>query len=226
MHGAPNLLISHTVLSRIAFVSLVLGLVVLLVSVVWGGAAYPGYDHSRQFMSELGASGSVTGVAVNRWGYIPNGVLIAIFCLLAAVILRRSATATSACLFLALNGVGMAGAGVYPCDFECSRSSQTVAAELHDLWGGLGYLSAILGTALASLWARRSDAPWLTPIGVTAAVISLIGFYGVIAEVELAGLFQRAMEASLAVFMLSLGWALMKGLTGDSASPAASTQIN
>ena len=199
-------------LSRLAFAALVAGLGVLLAAVVWGGSVYPGYDHARQFMSELGATGAVTGSRVSNWGFVPNGVLITVFSLLAAWILRRSALAVAACLLLAANGVGMAGAGVYPCDFECSRSDPTAAAVLHDLFGGLGYLCAILGVGLASLWARNSDAPWLAPLGVVVLIVSVIGFYGVVAEVELMGLFQRAMETALAVFMLAIGWALMKGL--------------
>ncbi|MEN5231299.1 DUF998 domain-containing protein [Brevundimonas naejangsanensis] len=214
-----EVLSSNSLLSGIAFAALVLGLLALVVSVVWGGAVYPGYDHARQFMSELGATGSVTGLMVNRWGFIPNGVLVAIFCLLSAWSLRRSAIATTACLFLAVNGVGMAFAGIYPCDFECSRSDPTIAAELHDIWGGLGYMSAIIGTGVATLWARKTDAPWLMPIGAGASVISLIGFSGIVAEVEQAGLFQRAMEIALAAFMLSLGWAVMRGLT-DNRTPS------
>lgn len=199
-------------LSRLAFGVIVLGLAVLLAAVVWGGSVYPGYDHSRQFMSELGATGAVTASSVNTWGYIPNGLFVATFCLLATWILRRSPLAVVACLLLAANGVGMAGAGFYPCDFECSRSDPSAAAELHDLFGGLGYLCAILGVGLASLWARKSDAPWLAPLGLVVLIVSVIGFYGVVAEVELRGLFQRAMEVALAVFMLALAWALMKGL--------------
>ena len=199
-------------LSRLAFAAVVAGLGILFAAVVWGGSVYPGYDHARQFMSELGATGAVTGSRVSNWGFVPNGVLITVFSLLAAWILRRSALAVAACLLLAANGVGMAGAGVYPCDFECSRSDPTAAAVLHDLFGGLGYLCAILGVGLASLWARNSDAPWLAPLGVVVLIVSVIGFYGVVAEVELMGLFQRAMETALAVFMLAFGWALMKGL--------------
>lgn len=199
-------------LSRLAFAALVAGLGVLLAAVVWGGSVYPGYDHARQFISELGATGAVTGSTVNSWGFVPNGVLITGFSLLAAWILRRSALAVTACLLLAANGVGMAGAGVYPCDFECSRSDPSAAALLHDLFGGLGYLCAILGVGLAVSWARKSEAPWLAPLGVLVLIVSVIGFYGVIAEVELRGLFQRAMETALAIFMLALGWALMKGL--------------
>jgi hypothetical membrane protein len=199
-------------LSRLAFAALVAGLGVLLAAVVWGGSVYPGYDHARQFISELGATGAVTGSTVNNWGFVPNGVLITGFSLLAAWILRRSALAVTACLLLAANGVGMAGAGVYPCDFECSRADPSAAALLHDLFGGLGYLCAILGVGLAALWARKSEAPWLAPLGALVLIVSVIGFYGVVAEVELQGLFQRAMETALAIFMLALGWALMKGL--------------
>jgi hypothetical membrane protein len=199
-------------LSRIAFATIIAGVAVLLVAVVLGGAVYPGYDHTRQFMSELGATGSVTGAWVNPLGYVPNGVLITVFSVIAAWILRRSALAVTACLLLAGNGIGMTGAGIYPCDFECSRSDPSSAAVLHDLFGGLGYLCAIIGVGLASLWARRSDAPWLAPIGVVVLIVSVVGFYGVVAEVELMGLFQRVMEAALAVFMLALGWALVKGL--------------
>ena len=202
-------------LSRLAFAAIVAGVGVLFAAVVWGGVVYPGYDHARQFMSELGATGAVTGSRVSNWGFVPNGVLVTVFSLLAAWILRRSALAVVACLLLAANGVGMAGAGVYPCDFECSRSDPSAAAMLHDLFGGLGYLCAILGVGLASLWARKSDAPWLAPLGVVVLIVSVIGFYGVVAEVELFGLFQRAMETALAVFMLALGWALTKGLRAD-----------
>lgn len=203
-----------TGLSRIAFVAIVAAVGILLAAVVWGGAVYPGYDHARQFMSELGATGSVTGPTTNALGYVPNGVLVTVFSLLAAWILRRSALAVVACLLLAANGLGMTGAGIYPCDFECSRSDQSVAARLHDLFGGLGYLFALLGVGLAALWARTSDAPWLAPLGVLVLLLSVVGFYGVIAEVELLGLFQRVMETALAVFMLALGWALLRGVRG------------
>ncbi|MDP3401107.1 MAG: DUF998 domain-containing protein [Brevundimonas sp.] len=200
------------ILSRLAFAALVAGLGILAIAVVWAGSVYPGYDHARQFMSELGASGAVTGAEVSRWGFVPNGLLITVFSVLAAWILRRSALAVTACLLLAGNGIGMTGAGIYPCDFECSRSDPSAAALLHDLFGGLGYLNAIVGVGLAALWARQSEAPWLAPLGVGVLIVSLVGFYGVVAEVALMGLFQRAMEAALAVFMLALGWALVKGL--------------
>ena len=204
------------VLSRVAMAMLVAGLGILLVAVVWGGSVYPDYDHARQYISELGATGAVTGRTASHWGFVPNGLLVTGFFLLAAWILRHSALAVVACLLLALNGAGMAGAGVYACDFECNHSDPSAEALLHDLFGGLGYLCAIFGVGFASLWARRSHAPWLAPVGSAALIVSIIGFSAIIADVELGGLFQRAMEVALAVFMLSLGWALTRGLRGQS----------
>ena len=201
-------------LSRIAFATIIAGVGILFAAVVWGGWVYPGYDHARQFISELGATGAVTGPTVSNWGFVPNGVLVAVFCLLAAWILRRNALAVVACLLLALNGAGMAGAGIYPCDFECNRSDPSAAALLHDLTAGLGYLCAVLGVALAVLWARNSDASWLAPLGGAVLLVIIVGFAAVVAEVERAGLFQRAMEVALAVFMMALGWALVQGTRG------------
>ena len=199
-------------LSRLALGLIVLGSSVLFVAVIWGGAVYPSYDHARQFMSELGATGAVTGPSVNAWGYVPNGVLVTAFSLLASWILRRNAVAVVACLLLAGNGIGMTGAGVYPCDFECSRSDPSSTALLHDLFGGLGYLCAIFGVGLTILWTRKGGVPWLATLGIIVLIVSIVGFYGVVAEVEFKGSFQRAMELALSVFMLALGWALTKGL--------------
>lgn len=203
---------ADTLVSRVGFAVAMAASAVLVVAVVWGGAVYPGYDHARQFMSELGAAGTLTGPAVNRWGYIPNGVLNTAFCLVAAWVLRHSALALVGCLLLAGNGLGMLGAGVYPCDFECSRSDQSPTAVLHDLSGGLGYLCGILGVGLASLWTWNSQARWLGLLGAAVLIISLVGFNAVVVEVEFKGLYQRMMEAALAAFMLALGWALMHGL--------------
>ncbi len=205
-----------TGLSRIAFALLVLGVVVLIVAAVWGGSVYPGYDHVEQYLSELGATGAVTGPAVSGWGFVPNGLLYAAFCLIAAWLLRGSALAVLGCLFMACNGFGMAGAGVYPCDFECPQSDMSTTALLHDVYGGLGYLGAVVGIVLMAIWARKSAAPWLAPLGAVAAIVSFVGFSIMIADIGMRGLFQRSGEVAVAGFMLALGWALMKGLRAGS----------
>ena len=197
--------------ARIAFGLLVLGEIVQLAAIIVGGSLYPGYDHLRQYISELGATGAVTGPAISWFGFVPSGLLIAAFCGLAAWLLRRNGLAVVACLLLGWYGLSLSGAGLYPCAFECSHSEPTFDALMHDLVGGTGYLTGVLGLALAGLSARASRASWLAPLGMVCSVVAFVGFGAIVADVELGGLFQRMLEAAMAVFLLSFGWALAKG---------------
>lgn len=196
---------------RLAFGLLVVGELIQLGAVIAGGAVYPGYDHARQYISELGATGAVTGPAVSWWGFVPSGLLITAFCLIAAWLLRRNALAVVACFMLAWYGLSLSAAGVYPCAFECARTEVTFDAMMHDLVGGTGYLTGVLGVAIAALAVRSGEAGWLRPLGLVCAVVAATGFAAIIVDVELGGLFQRALEGALAVFLLAFGWALARG---------------
>lgn len=198
-------------LGRIAFGLLVIGEIIQLGAILIGGAAYPGYDHARQYISELGASGAPTGPAVSWWGFVPSGLFITGFCLVAAWLKRGNALAVAACLMLAWYGLSLSGAGVYPCAFECARSEVTFDAMMHDLVGGTGYLTGVLGVALAALSIRPGEVRGLRPLGLVCAAVAATGFAAIIADVELGGVYQRALEGALAVFLLGFGWALAQG---------------
>lgn len=197
-------------LGRIAFGLLLIGELIQLGAVLLGGAAYPDYDHARQYISELGATGAPTGAVVSWWGFVPSGLFITGFCLIAAWLKRRNALAVAACLMLAWYGLSLSAAGVYPCAFECARSEVTFNAMMHDLVGGTGYLTGVLGVGLAALSVRAGDAGWLRLLGLVCAAVAAAGFAAIIADVEMGGVFQRALEGSLAVFLLAFGWTLSK----------------
>jgi hypothetical membrane protein len=198
-------------LGRIALGLLAIGELIQLGTILWGGAVYPGYDHARQHISELGATGAVTGTAVSWWGFVPSGLFMGGSCLIAAWMLRRSGLAVTACLMLGWYGLSLSAAGVYPCAFECARDEVTFNAMMHDLFGGTGYLTGIIGMGLAGLWARASRAPWLAPLGAVCVMIAVVGFGAIIVEAEFGGLFQRGLEGAIAVFLLAFGWALANG---------------
>lgn len=196
---------------RLAFGLLLLGEVIQWALIPIGGALYPGYDHLRQYISELGATGAVTGSTVSWWGFFPAGILIIGFCLIAAWLLRRNALAVVGMLLMAWYACGLIGAAFYPCAFECARDGTDPAQMMHDLIGGTGYLAGVMGVLLAGLAAARTRAKGLVPLGVICASVASLGFSGLLADIELIGLSQRVLEAALTVFLLSFGWALAKG---------------
>jgi hypothetical membrane protein len=195
---------------RIAFLLLVLGNLIQAVAIGIGGAVYPGYDHLYQYISELGATGAVTGPAVSRLGFVPAGIVIALGCLIAAWVSRRSGLAVAVWLLLGWYGVSLTAAGVYPCEFECARAEPTFNALMHDLFGGTGYLTAIIGIALGGFVAGVQGRRWLVGLSVVCTAVTVVAFWGVIAETEPGGLIQRALEGAIVVFTLALGGGLMR----------------
>lgn len=204
---------------HLAFACLLAGEAIFLALILIGGAAYPGYDHARQYISELGATGAVTGPAVSWWGFMPSGALILAFCLVAAWLMRRRAMAVIGLLLLAWYAFGLINSAVFPCDYECARVDPSPAQMMHDLVGGTGYLAAIAGVLLVALSAARSGARWLVPLGVVCAMIAFAGFSGIAGDIELRGLSQRVLEAALALFLIAFGYGLTRGWLGRAAQP-------
>ena len=127
-------------LARLAFALLLVGELIQLGTVLAGGAVYPGYDHARQYISELGATGAVTGPAVSWWGFVPSGLSITAFGLIATWLMRRSAPVCVACVMLARYGLRLSVAVVYPLPFARERAEVSVSSQR--LFFGFGNLSS------------------------------------------------------------------------------------
>lgn len=201
-------------LGRLAFGLLILGEAILLGMVVVAGARYPGYDHSRQYISELGATGAVDGWAVSWVGFLAVGTLTLAFCLIAAWLMRRSLLGVIGWLLLGLNAYAYLNSAWYRCELECT--GDTLAQTMHNLLGALGYLAGCLGLLLAGLSAKGLR--WLTLLGVACAALVFFGLSGMGEGAEFRGLFQRVTESAIAVFMLAFGWALAVGRVGEAAA--------
>ncbi len=195
---------------RIALALLVVGELIQWGAILIGGALYPGYDPVRQYVSELGATGAVTGQAVSQFGFMPSGVLLGAGFVVAAWSVRRSGLAVAGCLLLAWYGASLFGAGVYPCAFECGRADTSINQLMHDLIGGTGYLAAPFGIWLVAAGVRRQGPTWLFPLGLVCGLIAAVGFAGVIADPEWGGLAQRALEAAITVFAVAFAWSLAR----------------
>jgi len=208
------------VVGRVAFTLLAVAEALLLGMTLVGAARYPGYDHARQFISELGATGAPDGWVVSWLAFLPIGLLVMAACLLMAWRMRSSALAVAGFLLLAVNAYAYVNSVWFRCDFECAGTS--VAQGMHNLIGLLGYLAGCVGLLLAGLSAKGHRT--LRVLGVVCAVLAFAGLMGLGATAETggpAGAFQRLTEAAIALFMLAYAWVLATGRDPVGGDPVA-----
>lgn len=199
-------------LRTVAFACAILSLLILLVAAVSGGLAYPGYDHLRQFISELGATGAVTGPEVSQ-AFIVSGVLLTVFWGLCAVLFPRSPLSILGFGLSALNGLGLMFGGVFPCDFECSLTDASPSAVLHEVLGGLGYLCGLTGLALVGLATRKwPNARNLQHLAIVCGAPAAGAIWLVHPAFEFYGAAQRVLELSLTAWTIGVALAVRRPL--------------
>lgn len=195
--------------NRLASLTGLLGVAWIVGLVLVGGATYPGYSHTVQFVSELGARGAPHATVVNLAGFLPAGILICAFALLAWRSLPRSTPASLGFLGLFLYAIGYVGAGFFPCDAGCRPEQPSVTHMLHTSIGLAGYLLAPLTLLLLAQAARRWPAAGaLKLLGLIGAPVAFIGLLGLSPEVPVAGLAQRALETSVLLWTATCAWYL------------------
>lgn len=191
----------------LAFWTAVIGYVLLAILIVAGGAAWPGYSHIGQFISELGANGAPHGRLVSLAGFLPVGVLLMAFSVLAASLQPRNALKIIGFIGLFLFALGYFAAAFFPCDFGCRPEDPSPSQMMHNLFGLLGYVFAPLMLLLLAFGVRKEPGGrWLLPLGIACAVVAGAGFLTI--ETDLRGLAQRALEAAVALWVLAYAFSL------------------
>lgn len=172
--------------------------------IIWTGAAWPGYDHLRQFISELGATGAPNGETFSLWGFIVPGVLLMVFPVAAFLALPRSVVGFIGFALILLFASGAFFGGVYPCDFGCVTEGGSESQRMHELLGLGGYLTAPLALLLVGLASRRwPGAAGLFPLGVLGAVVAVVAMPLMVMDIEFDGAAQRALEGAMAIWILA-----------------------
>ncbi|RZJ28911.1 MAG: DUF998 domain-containing protein [Brevundimonas sp.] len=188
----------------------------LLSLLILGGATlaasltYPGYDHVRQFISELGATGALTGPYVSL-AFIVSGALLTAFWLLCAVLYPRTPLFILGFLLSALNGLGLMFGGVFPCDFECEMGDASRSGVLHELLGGIGYLAGVAGVILIGLAARgRPGLRGLFALSLICGIPAACVVWLVHPGFAWMGLAQRILETAFAVWAVAVALTLRR----------------
>lgn len=187
------------------------GYALIIGVMVAAAAAWPGYDHLRQYISELGATGAPHGAEVTRYGFLIPGALLIGFSLFAFLSLPRTVSSFMGFLLVAAFAVGYFASGFFRCDFGCVSEGGSQAQMLHELFGLPGYLGAPAALALLAFASRRWEgAGLLFPLGVAGAVAAAVSIPLLVPEFEFHGAAQRVMEGAMATWILACAAYLAK----------------
>jgi Protein of unknown function (DUF998) len=195
------------VIARLAFVFALLTLVCVVLFTILGALGFPGYSHTAQFMSELGARGAPHEKLIRFAGFLPAGVFMILFVIGAFESLPRSALTTLGLIGIALYAMGYIVAVFFPCDFGCRPAQPSASQAIHNLFGLIGYVLAPL--ALVALgWSARNwpDAGYLSWSAYIAAAVALVGMITLSPKSPYVGLSQRLIESAVLIWVVMCAW--------------------
>ena len=174
-------------------------------SVIVSGFMRPEYNHIRQMISELGEFGAESSGFMSYVGLVVTGLLIFLFSLSTFMRFPRSGKWIAASLAMALAGLSVVIAGIFPCDPGCDVDSPSQAQLLHTVSAFLAFLLLITSSLLWSPRFRElRDWHPMSRFSVFAGVVTFVllaGFVG-LTDRSVAGLIQRLF---LGLILLCLG---------------------
>jgi hypothetical protein len=162
MAGAPDR--SH----QLAITGLLAPLVFILAALA-ASTLHPGYDHLKNFISELGATGAPAAGIMNFGGFLVYGLLMMTF----AWALHRGIRADSGGWLgpavLGLYGLAYVGVALAPCDAGCQAAAPSLHHRLHLLLGELVLLTAVASPF--TLYARMVNDPEWRSLGTLTLLL-------------------------------------------------------
>ncbi|KDM93499.1 DUF998 domain-containing protein [Photobacterium galatheae] len=167
----------------------------IFVGVYIAGRLYAGYDHSKQFCSELGATGSPTEKLSPLINNYPLGFLFCFFGWYLAQLPSVSILVNIAGWFVVAHGIGTWVAGYFPMDADPFTKNPTLNCKIHSCAGVIMLLSLVVAPILIAISPTTETIPLyfriLSIVSVVAAVYSLFAMAKAVKNQSNPGLHQR-----------------------------------
>lgn len=165
----------------------------------------PGYDHTNQFISELGATNTLYAALMNYAGFIPSGLMIILFAISLLSLLPRSVAGRFGGVLVSIFGTGVILAGFFSCDQGCPQEDGSFENMMHNAVSGPAFLSVIIGILLLAFAFRKSirwSRLWIySLISSLIAGLFMILLLSSIESRELTGLWQRLLLATVFLWL-------------------------
>ena len=120
-----------------------IGISLLLFTLIFGGQLIENYDITNKFISESYAIDTKHGFFLRLSGYIPSGIIIALFCFLAEKYLEPNLIVKIGLYAIGIfYGLGTTVTGIFPCDSGCNKELLNLSSSqiIHNIAALLMYL--------------------------------------------------------------------------------------
>lgn len=183
----------------------IVGPLLFAATVIIVGFLRPDYDHTRQFISELGEAGGEFSSLMNYLGFMCSAAFIMLFTVALRYRFSPTILTRSASLLVGVFASGMFLAGVFSCDATCTPVEPSTEQLLHNLVSFAAFLALMSSAFLWGVVFRR-DSAWHrfgTYSQVTAglSVILLIAMVASAWTRTGSGALQRCFLATLFLWM-------------------------
>ena len=191
-----------------------IGVSLLIFTLIFGGLLIKNYDITNQFISESYAIDTKYGVFLRILGYIPSGIIIALFCFLGEKYLDSKLVVKIGFYGIGIfYGLGTTITGIFPCDSGCNKELLNLSSSqiIHNIAALLMYLFVPFFIILIGLAIRKTKI-WFSIKSILLGLISsiLVYLFGLNLLVEYAGLYQRAIEIIFALWTILCAYEIKK----------------
>lgn len=187
----------------------ILGASLFAIAAIVGGLLIDDYSVISQYISESFAIDTQYGWFLQTFGYIPSGILIAIFCFTAVKFFPNSKFIKVGFYGLGIfYGLGTMLVGLFPCDAGCttkifySSNSQLI----HNAVASLTYIFVPISILSIGRGLKKfNEYKQLSQIAITAGIVSAIFIFILFSDLqsEFRGLLQRIIESSFIIWIVS-----------------------
>jgi len=177
-----------------------------------GATIKPGYSSVSSFISELNATDTAWASALGYLGFIPLGILFAMFLITAHSLAQVEGASKLGWWLLWSQPIAFIGVALAPCDAGCPLGG-SLSQDIHDILGVVTYFSAGIGLLLLSrakilsirsYWARYI----LLISGISFFVIFVVMLLPDVAPIR--GLLQRIADLLLATSLIVIAWFIVE----------------
>ena len=194
---------------RILALGGIAGPVLFAVVVLVCAALRPGYSHLQQFISELGVAGTQYAALMNYAGFVPAGLLLAVFGIALVFALPGNRLIRLAAVLVTTFGLGIAASGMISCDLGCPQGEGSLENVVHNTIAPVSFLCliaamAMLGVRFPSIHAWR-HLSFFSLLASAVALFLLVVLASSLDSRVLTGLWQRLLLAVLFIWCAIVG---------------------